>query len=65
MKAANLKPQYIYNQSGKKTYVVLPVKEYDEILEDLYDLSVIAERRDEPRISLEEFKQGLKNDGLL
>jgi PHD/YefM family antitoxin component YafN of YafNO toxin-antitoxin module len=65
MKVTKVKPQYICNKSGQKSFVVLPVKEYEELLEDLYDLSVIAERCDEPRISLEEFEQGLKNDGLL
>ena len=33
---------------------VLPVEEYEELLEDLHDLAVIAERRDEPTVSFEE-----------
>ena len=37
----------------------------DPLLEDLQDLAVIAERRDEAKISLEEFAQGLKAAGLL
>jgi len=55
MEMQELTPQFIRDKNGKKTFVILPVEEYDDLLEDLYDLSVIAERRDEPRISLEEF----------
>ena len=65
MKLANLKPQYIYNKSGEKTFVVLPVKEYEQLLEDLYDLSIIADRREEPRLSFDQFEEGLRKDGLL
>jgi hypothetical protein len=28
-----------------------PVEEYDELLEDIHDLAVIAERKDEPTIN--------------
>jgi len=44
---------------------VLPVADYEELMEDLHDLAVIAERRDEPSVSLEEVKRNLKEDGLL
>jgi hypothetical protein len=59
------KIRYIVDDKGKRTEVVLPVEEYEEILEDLHDLAVIAERRDEPTLSFEELKQKLKADGLL
>ena len=65
MALINLKPQYLLDESGKKSFVVLTVKEYEELLEDLHDLSVMAERRDEPRISLDEFEKGLKVDGII
>lgn len=60
-----LNPQYLLDSSGEKTFVVLPVGEYEELLEDLHDLAVLAERRDEPTVSLEEFERQLKEDGLL
>lgn len=53
------------DSSGEKVAVVLPLQEYDALMEDLQDLAVIAERRDESRISLEEVKRRLKADGLL
>lgn len=61
------KPQerYIVDKKGEKTAVVLPVEEYEELLEDLHDLAVIAERRDEPTITFEELKKRLKEDALL
>lgn len=57
--------QYIIDKKGQKTAVVLPVKEYEELLEDLHDLAIIAERKDEPTISFAELKKKLKKDGLL
>ena len=57
--------QYIVDENGKKTAVVLPVDEYEELLEDLHDLAMIAERRDESTITFEELKKRLEKDGLL
>jgi len=57
--------QFLTDSRGEKVAVVLPVGEYDALIEDLQDLAVMAERRDEPRSSLEEVKQRLKRDGLL
>jgi len=62
---AKLQEKYIVDQKGKKTAVVLPMEEYEELLEDLHDLAVIAERRDEPTIPLNELKRRLKKNGLL
>jgi hypothetical protein len=63
MKQDNL--QYVTNQAGEKTAVILPINEFEEPLEDLQDLAVLAERRDEPTISHEELLAALKQDGLL
>ena len=57
--------KYIVDDKGEKTDVVLPIEEYSELIEDLHDLAVIAERRDEPTISFEELKKKLRKDGLL
>ncbi len=57
--------QYIVNEKGEKIAVVLPIEEYEKIIEDLHDLAVIAERKDEPTISFEDLKEHLKKDGLL
>ncbi|SPD76480.1 conserved hypothetical protein [uncultured Desulfobacterium sp.] len=57
--------QFIVDESGRKTAVILPVAEYEELLEDIHDLAVIAERKDEPTIDFEELKLRLKADGFL
>ena len=36
------------DERGRKKSIVLPIKEYEELLEDLADLAIIAERKDEP-----------------
>jgi PHD/YefM family antitoxin component YafN of YafNO toxin-antitoxin module len=60
-----LQEQYVVDGKGQKTAVILSIGEYEELLEDLHDLSIIAERRDEPTITFEDLKKGLKEDGLL
>lgn len=57
--------KYIVDESGQKTAIVLPIDEYEELLEDLHDLAVIAERRDEPTVSLADLKNKLQADGIL
>ncbi len=57
------KAHYIVDGNGRKKGVFLTLREYSRLLEDLHDLSVIAERRDEPPITLEEMKRRLKSDG--
>jgi PHD/YefM family antitoxin component YafN of YafNO toxin-antitoxin module len=60
-----LHERYMIDDSGKKIAVVLPLDEYEELLEDLHDLAVIAERKDEPTISLDELKKKLQADGII
>ena len=49
-----LHPQFLTNEAGEKISVLLPIEEFYELLEDLEDLAVIAKRRDEPTIPMEE-----------
>ncbi len=60
-----LHEQFIVDESGKKTAVVLALEEYEELLEDIHDLSVIAERKDEATVSFDDLKKKLKAGGLL
>ncbi len=59
------KAKYLIDESGQKTAVVLTVEDYEELLEDIHDLAVIAERKDEPTINFDELKKRLVADGLL
>ena len=60
-----IREQFIVNEDGKKTAAVVTVRDYERLLEDLHDLSVVAERRDEPSVPLNEVKRRLRADGLL
>jgi len=63
--AAHPQEQYVVDPKGKNTAVILSLKRYQELMEDLHDLAVVAERRKERSISLQEMKRRLKKDGLL
>ncbi|MFH2033428.1 MAG: hypothetical protein ABIJ26_01810 [Candidatus Margulisiibacteriota bacterium] len=60
-----LKERFITNEKGQKEAVVLDVKTYEELIEDLEDLYLIAERKKEPSLSLETVKRSLKRSGIL
>jgi len=60
-----IQEQFIINAKGKKTGVILPIGEYRRMMEDLHDLAVIAERREEKPISMAEMKKRLKKDDAL
>lgn len=60
-----LQVQYITNETGKKTAVILPIEEFQDLIEDLEDLAVLIERRNEPTIPFEEVVAKLKKNGLL
>jgi hypothetical protein len=57
--------QYLTDDRGERTAVLLPISAYQKLLEDLDDLAVVAERREEPTIPHEQFVSELKRDGLL
>ena len=57
--------EYIVDSRGRKKAVILPIRRYQQLLEDLEDLASMAERKDEPTVPWEEVKRRLKADGLL
>ncbi len=57
--------QFVTDDKGKRTAVLLPIKEYERLMEDLQDLAAMAERREEPTVPHEEILRELKQDGLL
>ena len=60
-----LPEQYVVDTKGHKTAVILSLKWYKQVMEGLHDLAIVAERREEKPISLEEMKRRLREDGLL
>lgn len=65
MNIQTLHPNYITNEKGDKTAVIITIDEYNQLIEDLIDLAHVAERRDDPTISHEVLIKELKKDGLL
>lgn len=61
----NFHPQYITDDKGEKVSVVLSMQEFENILEDIEDLAVIADRKDENKTSHADFLKELKADGIL
>ncbi len=57
--------RFVTDAKGRKKAVILDIKLYQEMLEDLEDLRLIAERKDEPTSSLTEAEKRLKARGLL
>ena len=57
--------QYLTDERGERTVVVLPINDYEKLIEDLDDLAVVAGRRDEPVIPHDQFIADLKRDGTL
>ncbi|MFX0117097.1 MAG: type II toxin-antitoxin system Phd/YefM family antitoxin [Candidatus Hodarchaeota archaeon] len=61
MKSA--REQFVVDDKGRKTAIILSFEKYEQLLEDLHDLAVIAERRKEQPMDLEVMKQRLKENG--
>jgi len=59
------KIQFVTDKTGEKTAVILPIEEFQELIEDIEDLAAVAERREEPTISHDELLAELKRDGLI
>jgi hypothetical protein len=57
--------QFIVDAKGRKTGVVLSLRQYRKLMEDLHDLAVIAERRTEKPVAFDELKRRLRKDGLV
>jgi PHD/YefM family antitoxin component YafN of YafNO toxin-antitoxin module len=57
---ATMHEQYITDQKGNKNAIILPIEEYNELIEDIHDLAVIAERKNQETISFDEIKKRLK-----
>jgi hypothetical protein len=62
---AVVKNHRVSRTKAKNDRVVLSRKRYDRLMEDLHDLAVVAERRDESTISMGEMTKRLQKRGLL
>jgi len=56
---------FLTDEQGQRIAVVIPIADWEALMEDLGDLASIAVRRDDGRISLEALKTQLIADGTL
>ena len=54
---AQAKKQFLVDENGEKTAVLLPIQEYEALTEAIQDLANIAERRDVPRMPVDAVKE--------
>jgi PHD/YefM family antitoxin component YafN of YafNO toxin-antitoxin module len=59
------KGRYVTNRKGKRTGVVLSLKRYAQLMDDLHDLAIVAERKREKPVSADELKRRLRQRGHL
>ncbi len=52
--------QFVIDERGTKTAVVIDLKQYPELWEDFYDIALAQTRKKEPRESLASLKKRLK-----
>ena len=60
-----LNVQSVTDASGEKSAVILPIEQFRQLVEDLADLAIVAERVEESTISHQQLIDELNADGLL
>jgi len=53
----NAAEQYVIDKNGNNVAIILPLTEDQHLKEDLHDLAMVAERRDEGTMSPAELKK--------
>jgi hypothetical protein len=57
--------QFVTDTTGQRVAVLLDLREWGELWEDIYDNMVANEREGEPSMPLGEFETELRQEGLL
>lgn len=57
--------QYVTNAAGERTAVILPLEEYESLLEDLHVLSAAYESRNDTSRPLSEVVDELRAEGKI
>jgi PHD/YefM family antitoxin component YafN of YafNO toxin-antitoxin module len=60
-----LRQDFVVDTKGKKKAVIFSIEKYEQLMEDLHDLAIVAERRKEEVVSFDEMKRRLKKNGVL
>ena len=48
---------FIDDEHGNRIAVILPLREYEQLQEDLHDLAVVAERQEESAMEFDELRK--------
>jgi hypothetical protein len=56
--------QFLVDDNGDKTAVLIDLKQYGDLWEDIYDSLLARSRQHEPRESLTEVRQHLQAQGM-
>ena len=65
LKVKDIKVRYITDEEGHPSEVVMPISEFEMLLEDLQDIAVVAERREEEPIDHQQLMDELKDAGII
>lgn len=65
MKTKGLMIKYITDKNGKKKEVVLPIKDFNELMDDLEDLKIIHQRKKDRLTKNEDVIRSLKTNASL
>ncbi|MCB4757277.1 MAG: hypothetical protein LHV69_09685 [Elusimicrobia bacterium] len=57
--------QFVVSNKGKKTGVFLSYTKFVRLMEDLHDLTVVAERRAEKPVSVHVIRKRLRKHGIV
>lgn len=60
MQPTGTQERFVVDAKGRRSAVILSLRDYEQLMEDLHDLAVVAERRKEIPIDLAELKRRLK-----
>lgn len=61
---AQSKKQFLVNENGEKTAVLLPIEDYEALMEGIQDLAITADPRDEPRKRIDVVKERLERKAV-
>ena len=61
---AQAKKQFLFDENGEKTAVLLPIQEYEALMEAIQDLAITADRQDEPRMPADAVKERLERKAV-
>lgn len=61
---AQAKKQFLVDENGEKTAVLLSIQEYEALMEAIQDLAIIDERRSEPRMPIDAVKERLEREAV-